>query len=100
MIDQYRITKSNKISSIGAILGKDNIDIQVMDSDKNPETTAVFVFFQKTNKLLHTTVSSDGKVTLKNISLEKGPFFIIAHHPTRKFNGVIADNIGGENVDN
>lgn len=36
-----------------------------------------------------------GNFVINDINVKNNTFFIIAHHPENKFNGVIADNIGG-----
>lgn len=84
--------------------GKDDIfGVTEFKQDNNKEPVGnclVSLFHQKKNLLVHSLTSNEnGEYLFKDIDLKNNTFFIVAHHPTKSFNGVIADNIGGENVD-
>lgn len=87
------------VSSVGSLLGSDSIDLNTFKPPKDPYPTTIFFYNQTT----HHFISSFSKyfnntIIIKNINLKLGPFFVIAHDETNENNGVIADNIGGENV--
>lgn len=85
-----------------SIYGKDIISgtLKYSENSKPRPFTAIYVMSQKTREVLIFTFSDMfGNFEIKNIDLKKGAFFIISHDPVKLFNGVIADNIGGENVD-
>lgn len=64
--------------------------------------TEVFLFNQKNSSYIDNIIYSDkdGHYKINNIDLKNNTFFIIVHDKNKKFNGIIADNIGGaDNVD-
>lgn len=82
------------------IIGDDSILGKISEKDKIAiKYNKVRLFYQKTGAILF-ELSSDknGVYEFNGIDFKKGPFFIIAHDPSGKYNGVIADNIGGKNV--
>lgn len=84
------------------IYGKDIITgtLKYNENSKPSPFTPIYMMNQKTHGVLLFTFSDMfGNFEIKNIDLKKGPFFIISHDPVELFNGVIADNIGGANVD-
>lgn len=87
-------------SSAGDYFGSDNLEIETFTAPKEVAPTTVYLFNQMTHRLIGIfSEYGKNKIIIENIDLKKGPFFIIAHDPSKKFNGVIADNIGGQNVD-
>lgn len=81
--------------SDGSILSKKNTDIDHIGDCR------IFLYDQKMKRFIKSVLSSkNGKYSFPNLNLKDFKFFIIAHHPKGELNGVIADNIGGGNVDN
>lgn len=86
-------------SSVGSILGNDNIEISTFESPKINKSAPIFLFDQKTHMPISVfSKFNSNKILLENINVKDGPFFAVSHDPEKKYNGVIADNIGGENV--
>lgn len=54
---------------------------------------------QKREYIKSTWSDEDGAYSFPNLNRKDFKYFIIAHHPSAEFNGVIADNIGRDDVD-
>lgn len=87
-------------------VGTGNIHGKTMSHDESEKDKItpfcnIKLFNQKTNMIVLNTFSDEnGKYSFRGIDLIQNIFFIVSHDPNRKFNGAIADHIGGENVDN
>lgn len=75
--------------------------ISDIENQRNPPFM-VKLFDQTRNGFITSFYTrKNGEYSIEHIDMKKGPFFIISHDDTQKYNGVIADNIGGPNyVDN
>lgn len=61
----------------------------------------VKLFNQENNNFISKAFSDiNGKYSFDHINLKNFRYFLVVHHPDGLLNGVVADNIGGENVDN
>lgn len=103
MTIQY-IKKAAKVTDSSKYFGKDSIEINVFDKIPPHNTrrngALVMIFDQKTYELACAKSSNaSGNVAFRNINKKDNLFFAISHDYRKEFNGVIADNIGGENVD-
>ncbi|MGL4673612.1 MAG: hypothetical protein ACRCXK_02000 [Wohlfahrtiimonas sp.] len=82
-------------------MGKDVINANVFEEKKHKKGVMVTLLNQKNNSAIASKVTNkDGAVKFKGLDLINNVFMIIAHDNDKKHNGVIADNIGGQNVDN
>lgn len=103
MTIQY-IKKAIKVTDSSSHFGKDSIEINIFNK-ANPHNirrngALVIIFDQKTYELVCAKSSDkNGDVFFRNIDIKNNLFFVISHDYKKEFNGVIADNIGGENVD-
>lgn len=103
MTIQY-IKKAFKLTDSSLHLGKDSLDINVFTKDKSHnirKNGALSILFDQKTYELVCAKSSDknGNVSFTNIDIKNNLFFVISHDYKKEFNGVIADNIGGQNVD-
>ena len=85
------------------IAGNETLNGSLSDVDNNHDYYAApfFLFDQSSHLMIGRFYTGQkGMFNIDNINLKDFKYFIIAHHPTGELNGVLADNIGGENVDN
>lgn len=99
----HYIKKAIKVTDNSSYLGKDSLNINLFNKN-DPKNIPrgggiVMLLNQKTYELVCAKSSDkNGSVTFNNIDRNNNVFFAIAHDYKKEYNGVIADNIGGENV--
>lgn len=81
-------------------VGRNKISANTMFTDKMSVIprpfTLVKLFDHKNNQIISSMYSDAfSSVIFEDLNVKEGNFFVIAHDPEKKFNGVIADNIGG-----
>lgn len=98
------INKTNFISlNMPQYIGPNTIAGKVfdIDSEKEEKHYIVHLYDQTKRVLIKNFFTTGNNFRISNIDFKKGPFFIISHHPEKKYNAVIADNIGRHSdVDN
>lgn len=80
--------------------GMDSVKVNLSRKNGSPVVfTTVYLYDQNKNHCFtQKKTDKNGVVIFDNIDKDF-VFFVIAHDPTGEYNGVIADNIGGQNVD-
>lgn len=87
--------------------GKDEIAESTTEFKKDKESPKLIVPFcevqlydqQKREHIKSVWSDKNGIYSFPNLNRKDFKYFIIAHHPKAEFNGVIADNIGRDDVD-
>lgn len=87
--------------------GIDSIENALVLFKKDKDSTKEIVPFcevelydQKKKEYIKSTWSNkQGRYSFPNLNQKDFIYFIVAHHPKKVSNGVVADNIGGRNVD-
>lgn len=83
-----------------SLFGADTIHGLLKFSNNMPAINInVSLFLQGSFKYLESaSTDKSGAYEFSNYDLANNEYYVIAHDPTKKYNGAIADNIGGKNV--
>lgn len=78
-------------------IGDKKIQGVTTDADGEIVVNAIVKLFNQDTSVISNAIMSDknGAYEFSGINTDDFRFFVVAHHPTGEYNGVIADNIHG-----